>query len=526
VSAAAAPVEVELRHVAPTELLLERNIRDPRLDPAFVKSIKEHGVLEPITAVLNADGGLVVRFGHRRTLGAVEAGLTTVPVVVRGADDLADSAEVDRIIRQHDENVRREGLTAGEQIGVIEQLGLFGVSAAQIARRLQISRDVVDAATRANASELARKAADRYEGLTIDQAAAVAEFDDDVEVAKALIVAAVDQPHQFAHAVQQQRDERARAARADEVRQQLLDEQCRIVDEPDWQSKAKPLTLLVEDNTGHDIDPVAHRTCRGHVAWIAWRWGIVNADGSPITDEQRASHEEWRDALVAIESRDDWTGTEDEVKQQIQDALDALGPDPLAGEKQAQLPVAIYGCSDPTNLGHRGRHGSSTTRTPAAEMSDHERKKATEARRLVVENNKAWDSAQAVRRDAIKAWAGAKKLPPGGAAFIALAVTGNPVALNEHGVLDLAGEWLGIPAKKSWPYKPDLAAAAEKATNERALVIVLIHALAAYEHQLSRDSWREDGTKSHAGRYLRFLEAALSYPLSDVEKYATSKRTV
>jgi ParB family chromosome partitioning protein len=45
------------------------NIRtDARLDKAFVASIKDFGVLVPITAVRTVTGDVRVRFGHRRTL--------------------------------------------------------------------------------------------------------------------------------------------------------------------------------------------------------------------------------------------------------------------------------------------------------------------------------------------------------------------------------------------------------------------------------------------------------------------------
>src|SRR5687768_13413843 len=46
---------------------------------AFVEDIKEHGVLEPIRVA--ADGKTIVS-GHRRWRAAIEAGLTTVPVII------------------------------------------------------------------------------------------------------------------------------------------------------------------------------------------------------------------------------------------------------------------------------------------------------------------------------------------------------------------------------------------------------------------------------------------------------------
>src|SRR5688572_63963 len=71
----------QLVSIDPATLLVDLNIRcDVRLDKDFVASIKELGVLVPVTAVQTSSGELRVRFGHRRTLAAIEAGLDAVPV--------------------------------------------------------------------------------------------------------------------------------------------------------------------------------------------------------------------------------------------------------------------------------------------------------------------------------------------------------------------------------------------------------------------------------------------------------------
>jgi ParB family chromosome partitioning protein len=69
----------------PRSLLVDVNIRtDAQLDKAFIASIKDLGVLVPITAVHTAAGEVRVRFGHRRTLAAMDADLATVPVEIVG----------------------------------------------------------------------------------------------------------------------------------------------------------------------------------------------------------------------------------------------------------------------------------------------------------------------------------------------------------------------------------------------------------------------------------------------------------
>jgi ParB family chromosome partitioning protein len=61
-----------LQHLDPTILLIGENVRDnAALDSHFVASVREHGVLQPITAI-RTDTGIEVRYGQRRTLAARE----------------------------------------------------------------------------------------------------------------------------------------------------------------------------------------------------------------------------------------------------------------------------------------------------------------------------------------------------------------------------------------------------------------------------------------------------------------------
>jgi ParB/RepB/Spo0J family partition protein len=175
----------------PRSLLVDVNIRtDAQLDKAFIASIKDLGVLVPITAVRTAAGEVRVRFGHRRTLAAIEAELATVPVEIVGDEATDDAAQIERILTQHAENAHRAALTSSEQLGVVEQLSAFGMSAAQIAKRTKIKRGSVDASLAVASSELAKAATDRYDFLTLEQAAAVAEFDNDPDAVTELVVAA------------------------------------------------------------------------------------------------------------------------------------------------------------------------------------------------------------------------------------------------------------------------------------------------------------------------------------------------
>jgi ParB family chromosome partitioning protein len=101
-----------LQHLDPTTLLIGENVRDnATLDPQFVASVREHGVLQPITAV-RSDTGIEVRDGQRRTLGAREAKLDAIPVYAldrQATDDKIATAE--RIAHQIVTNDQRSALT-------------------------------------------------------------------------------------------------------------------------------------------------------------------------------------------------------------------------------------------------------------------------------------------------------------------------------------------------------------------------------------------------------------------------------
>lgn len=192
---------MNLIHVSPSELTLVSNIRAAQVSPDLIASVSEHGLLEPINAYRATNGALVVKHGHRRTLAACEAGLDQVPVVVTAApaDDL--DGKINLISAQWDENQQRQNLTTREQAETIAQLAAFGISPAQISKRLRVDRQTVDAATNmADTTTL-----DQYD-LTITQAAIVAEFADDPNDVDTLVRSAAT--GQFDHQAARLRQQR------------------------------------------------------------------------------------------------------------------------------------------------------------------------------------------------------------------------------------------------------------------------------------------------------------------------------
>ncbi len=249
------PSSPVLAHLDQTVLLVDLNIREARLDKPFVASVKRHGVLVPIVAVTTGEG-VRVRMGHRRTLAAVEAGLTTVPVYLTGAEDDDTAA---RIVAQWSENEHRAALTNPERVEAINQLSLYGLSAAQIATRTATAKGEVAAALTVAGNALAAKAVDRYDFLTLDQAAALTRFEHDTDAVTALVAAAQLGPVQFNRVLAKADDDAAqRAAEAERrapVLAQLAAEDCPVLEDPDWSVRSNHVVRWSTDGAGRSPPP-------------------------------------------------------------------------------------------------------------------------------------------------------------------------------------------------------------------------------------------------------------------------------
>jgi ParB family transcriptional regulator, chromosome partitioning protein len=449
----------ELIQIDPVEVVVGTNVRlDARLDKAFVASIRERGVLVPIVGYRDDAGAFTVLYGQRRTLAAVEAKRTTVPAYVVASKD-----DADRLIDQMAENDHRAALTAGERAQGFEQLAALGLSAAQIAKRTATPKADVTAGLTVAGSELATKAADRWDFLTLEQAAVLAEFEDDDEAVKALTVAA--QRGQFAHTAQRLRDARAEAEELATAAQALTDRGVTVVDRPAWDDKSVlPLDRLTHDGAAVEVEQ--HAKCPGHAAYVNAEW--------------------------------DWIESTDEDGE----------------DEQVRTVGAVFVCTDWKAQGHTDRYASGSGRPKAADLSEEEREAAKAERRDVIDSNKAWASAETVRREWLKAFLTRKTAPKGSAALIATAMFDNANALSDYRLSSLVGDLLGMEKTYASTKAADTIA---KATEGRATVIALGYVLAAYEGQTGKHSWRN--VDAGTARYLTFL-AANGYDLSEVEQRA------
>lgn len=507
--------------VDPATLLLERNIRDAQPSADLVKSVKAKGVLEPITAVLTAEGALLVRLGHRRTLAAIEAKVQAVPVYVAGTDDLADASEVDRIISQRDENTHRTGLTARDEIGVVEQLAAFGLSAAQVAKQARIKRRVVDAALTVAGSQTARSAAETWEGLTLDQAAVVAEFENDEESIDKLMRAA--RTGQFDHVAQRIRDDKQRARLLEDATAALAETGVTMVDSPTYDDKTVPVERLRNISDGKAVSAVDHAAnCPGHVVWLTWGRAWVDAEGNIVDPNDYDYSDDHNDDHGDEDSEEFGDGGEFGDQGGSADGATEPGPDPYEGLTEAKRYLPVPGCSHPTKHGHYDSYRARPKPKPS-DLPPEEREAASVQRKLVIENNKAWESAQTVRREWLTGFLKRKTAPKGTGGFLATTMAyggGRKEVRDGH---RLATVWVTGAEKAGWDAR-ELAEAATGASEGRATVLALAQMLAWYEVNIDKGTWRQDGTGAAHGRYLRFLQAN-GYTLSEVEEYAISDQT-
>ena len=122
-------VTADLVHVPAADVVIENNVRIVAdLDPAFLASVKQHGVLLPTIGYRNEAGEVVVRDGQMRVLAARETG-HPVPVVITSRD----TSDAARLVEQVVANDRRTALTDGDRIEAYRQMELAGLSVAQIA---------------------------------------------------------------------------------------------------------------------------------------------------------------------------------------------------------------------------------------------------------------------------------------------------------------------------------------------------------------------------------------------------------
>jgi ParB family transcriptional regulator, chromosome partitioning protein len=132
----------ELAHLAVDDI--HANAKQPRKRfdgeavSGLAESIKAQGLIQPVVVRPRLEGGYELIAGERRWRAAREAGLATVPAVVREADDR------DSLLLGLVENVAREDLSPIEEARAYAVLiDEFGLSLGEVAERVGRSKPTV-----------------------------------------------------------------------------------------------------------------------------------------------------------------------------------------------------------------------------------------------------------------------------------------------------------------------------------------------------------------------------------------------
>lgn len=499
------PGTAVLDDVDPRELLDGRNIRTKiELDEDFVESVRENGVVQRIIVVRTQDGRLRIKIGHRRTLAAIRTGRPLVPVEIIGDEATDDAAEIQRRLDQYIENKHRRGLSAGDEVRFVQELLELGVGEEEIRKRSRMPRADLTAAAAAARSKLATAAAGRYDFLNLIQSAAIAEFDDDTEAVKALVASARQGEGHFSHLLQQLRDKRAEQAAYDQARSALEADGITVAAEgPGTQDSWLTILKLTDGE---------HRDCPGHAAVLRQIWVTEDEPVPAAPGDQDDDGEE---------NADDYDEAEDDEPEddEPEDDEPAWRPAPRRGSYQWR---PVFYCTDPVSYGHAVPStgaASAGGQAGPGEQSGEAAAAATEERRRVLRYNKAWQSAEAVRRPWLAEFLTRPKPPADAVRFILSAVIRGDYDLRKamEGGHEGGASLLGIerPAERRWN-DYGLPAAFEAAGEDRARVIALGAVLAAYEDHTGVHTWRQRAAEGR--RYLAALES-WGYDLAPVERY-------
>jgi ParB family transcriptional regulator, chromosome partitioning protein len=167
-----------------------------------------------------------------------------------------------------------------------------------------------------------------------------------------------------------------------------------------------------------------------------------------------------------------------------------------------------YVCTDPVEYGHVDAVGTSAQPYAPRDTAEQDRKdeEAREERRRVIENNKAWRAATAVRREWLSGLLGRKTAPKGAVTYIATElITGRFMGRNGTDAPRLAYELFGTEQP-------------EQSTDGRCLIVALGVILGAYEANTTEQAWRDPAwAGKRAAMYLSQL-VEWGYELSEIEQ--------
>jgi len=150
---------------------------------SLVTSVKQHGILSPLTVTPDPEGGYRLIAGERRHFAATANKLDEVPAYVR------DFTEQEAATALAVDNFEREDLTAAEEAQGYLNMESVGLDAKAIAR--EVNRPVKHVTAHMKVGHLAASAIEalHHQQVTLEQALALGEIEDVPEIHTAAIEA-------------------------------------------------------------------------------------------------------------------------------------------------------------------------------------------------------------------------------------------------------------------------------------------------------------------------------------------------
>lgn len=286
-------IDIDPRKLRTTEHNLRAQVK-PEDVADLAASIKADGVLVPLivthdpTSTASEPVYRIVA-GHRRALAAVEAGAETVPCVIRADLDETDGRDVRTMLS---ENVNRRALSAVEEASGFAQLSMLGIEVGDIAAAAGRTVADVEKAIEVTRAPKAAAVAREYD-LTMEQAIALSEFEEDKGVLKALTVTAKKMPGKFDHELAQARAERDRAAERKRIEEEHRAQGVKILAKrPEYNSPATDIGHLAGEDG--PMTSGEHFTCPGDAVSVEVYWNGTSRVTRYCMDPKKHGHKEYR----------------------------------------------------------------------------------------------------------------------------------------------------------------------------------------------------------------------------------------
>jgi ParB family transcriptional regulator, chromosome partitioning protein len=417
VQTSTSPVALEL--VDPNAVSIGENVRDRAVvAKEFAASVKEHGVLSPVTAVRLPDGSIRITDGQVRIEAARMAGIAAVPAFVRDVADDDDALRTERLVEQMVLNDHRAALTEAQRVRGINQLLLAGVSPTKVAKKLSARAKVIEAARTVHGCSAAMSALDGGQ-MSLMDAVALCEFDGDAD-AQAELLDEAGTPR-FQHRLEQLRRSREeRRLRAEAAQPYIANGFTVLERRPGWRDPdyIGLDELRLPDGSRVGDDYVAQTDPAAWAVWLTDYTAYLDAQGQEVSEDEI----DWdtdEDSSLEPEEGLRHASTVTEVTRWSPEYFCRTAPEVvglhLTSWATSQRGVdALPATDDPDALAAR-----------EAAQAEHD-ERARDERRRVRELNKLGAAAMAVRRRWIQENLLNTTPPKGAALFLARIISAHP----------------------------------------------------------------------------------------------------